>query len=75
MFLLRQMHACSNFTRLDVLLIQPLFILLGVDFPLQSPMLLFKYEITLVTDDNKKTLEQNIITGTGDFFFILLSIC
>lgn len=38
--LLRQMHACSNFSRLDVLLIQPLFIPLSIDISLHSLKLL-----------------------------------
>lgn len=47
-FFLRQMHACSNFSRLDVLLIQPLFIPFAIDVPQYSLKLLSKYKDTLL---------------------------
>lgn len=48
----RQMRACSNFSRVDVLLIQPLFIPPGIDVPLQSPRQRRSYKNTFVTHSN-----------------------
>lgn len=58
-FLLRQMHACSNFSRLDVVLIQPSFIPPGIDVPLHSLKLLYSYKNTCVAHDYKETLSRS----------------
>lgn len=56
----RQMHACSNFSRLDVLLIQPLFIPPGIDVPLQCLKLLSRYKNTFVAHNDYETLMQSL---------------